>query len=74
VSLHSRERFTLPTRVPADARLLTLRTTRLLDTATLILPDDLVSQEILALANPAATITPVGKRCGTRASPRQDSR
>jgi uroporphyrin-III C-methyltransferase len=29
-----------------------------------ILPDDLVSDEILALASPTANIIPVGKRCG----------
>lgn len=49
---------------PGDPELLTLRTLRLLQTATHIYPDDLVSPEILALANPAAEITPVGKRCG----------
>ena len=49
---------------PGDVRLLTLRAARLLETATLILPDDLVSAEVLALAHPSATITPVGKRCG----------
>ncbi len=49
---------------PGDPGLLTLRTLRLLETATRIFPDDLVSPEILALANPAAEITSVGKRCG----------
>ena len=49
---------------PGDVGLLTLRTARLLETATLILPDDLVSGEILALANPAARVQAVGKRCG----------
>ena len=37
---------------------------RLLETADVILPDDLVSEEILALAHAGAEITPVGKRCG----------
>jgi uroporphyrin-III C-methyltransferase len=49
---------------PGDPDYLTLRTVRLLQTADLILPDDLVSQEILALAHAEAEIIPVGKRCG----------
>jgi uroporphyrin-III C-methyltransferase len=54
---------------PGDPGLLTLRTLRLLQTADVILPDDLVSDEVLALANSAdrkqpALIVPVGKRCG----------
>ena len=49
---------------PGDPGLLTIRTLRLLETATHIFPDDLVSPEILALANPHAELTPVGKRCG----------
>src|ERR1700756_3167034 len=49
---------------PGDASLLTLRTLRLLETADLILPDDLVSTEVLTYAHPAAEIIRVGKRCG----------
>jgi uroporphyrin-III C-methyltransferase len=49
---------------PGDPELLTLRVLRLLETADVILPDDLVSEEILAMANARAEITPVGKRCG----------
>jgi uroporphyrin-III C-methyltransferase len=49
---------------PGDPELLTLRAARLLATCDVILPDDLVSDEILALANPRAEIIPVGKRCG----------
>ena len=49
---------------PGAADLLTLRALRLIESANVILPDDLVSDEILALANPAAEIIPVGKRCG----------
>lgn len=49
---------------PGDPGLLTLRTVRLLETADRILPDDLISSEVLALANSAAEIIPVGKRCG----------
>jgi uroporphyrin-III C-methyltransferase len=35
-----------------------------LQTADVILPDDLVSDEVLALASPSALVVPVGKRCG----------
>jgi uroporphyrin-III C-methyltransferase len=49
---------------PGDPALLTLRAAKLLETATTILHDDLVSDEILAMANPAAELISVGKRCG----------
>jgi uroporphyrin-III C-methyltransferase len=49
---------------PGDPSLLTLRAAHLLKTADVILPDDLVSDEILGLASPTALIIPVGKRCG----------
>ena len=49
---------------PGAADLLTLRALRLIQTADVILPDDLVSDEILALASPSAQVIPVGKRCG----------
>jgi uroporphyrin-III C-methyltransferase len=49
---------------PGDPGLLTVRAAALLATCEVILPDDLVSAEILALANPQAIVIPVGKRCG----------
>jgi uroporphyrin-III C-methyltransferase len=49
---------------PGDPELLTLRAVRLLETADVVLPDDLVSDEVLALASAAALVVPVGKRCG----------
>jgi len=49
---------------PGDVELLTLRAMRLIETADVILPDDLVSDEVLALASPTALVIPVGKRCG----------
>jgi len=49
---------------PGDPNLLTLRALHLLQKADVILPDDLVSDEILAMAHTGATIIPVGKRCG----------
>jgi uroporphyrin-III C-methyltransferase len=49
---------------PGDPNLLTLRVVRLLETADVVLPDDLVSAEVLSLANLRAEIVSVGKRCG----------
>jgi uroporphyrin-III C-methyltransferase len=49
---------------PGDPNLLTLRVARLLETADVVLPDDLVSAEVLATIHPGAEIIPVGKRCG----------
>ena len=49
---------------PGAPDLLTLRAHALLQTADVILPDDLVSDAILDLASPSAEIIPVGKRCG----------
>jgi uroporphyrin-III C-methyltransferase len=49
---------------PGDPELLTLRAVCLLQTCDVVLPDDLVSDEVLALASPSALVVPVGKRCG----------
>jgi uroporphyrin-III C-methyltransferase len=49
---------------PGDPELLTLRAVRLLQSADVILPDDLVSDEVLGFASPSALVIPVGKRCG----------
>jgi uroporphyrin-III C-methyltransferase len=49
---------------PGDPELLTLRALRLLESADVIFHDDLVPDEILALAHRHALITSVGKRCG----------
>lgn len=49
---------------PGNPDLLTVKALRLLQTASVILHDSLVSAEILALANPAARLIDVGKRCG----------
>ena len=68
--LHLQEKSPQPGKVylagagPGDPELLTRRAYSLLLEADIILPDDLVSDEILALTNPAALIIPVGKRCG----------
>ncbi|SEC60083.1 uroporphyrinogen-III C-methyltransferase [Terriglobus roseus] len=49
---------------PGDPDLLTLKAARLLATADVVLHDDLVPDAIVAMANPQALITSVGKRCG----------
>jgi uroporphyrin-III C-methyltransferase len=49
---------------PGDPELLTLRAARLLATADVVLHDDLVPQQLLAMVHPLALLTNVGKRCG----------
>ena len=49
---------------PGDPELLTLKALRLMETADVILHDDLVPDAVLALAHRHALITSVGKRCG----------
>ncbi|MDR3754398.1 MAG: siroheme synthase CysG [Terracidiphilus sp.] len=51
---------------PGDPELLTLKAVRLIESADVILHDDLVPEAILGLAAPAAEIVNVGKRCGTK--------
>jgi uroporphyrin-III C-methyltransferase len=51
---------------PGDPDLLTVKALRLIQSADLILHDDLVPQAILELAQPAAEIINVGKRCGVK--------
>lgn len=49
---------------PGDPELLTLRALRLLESADVVLHDDLVPAEVLALVHRHALVTSVGKRCG----------
>jgi uroporphyrin-III C-methyltransferase len=51
---------------PGDPDLLTVKAHRLIETAGVILHDDLVAPAILDLAGPDATIENVGKRCGVK--------
>ena len=51
---------------PGDPDLLTLKAHRMLREADEILHDDLVPPAVLALANPAALVASVGKRCGAK--------
>jgi len=53
-------------RRPSDPDLLTVKALRLIQSADVILHDDLVPQPILDLAAPSAEIVNVGKRCGTK--------
>ena len=49
---------------PGDPELLTVRAVRLLESADVVLHDDLVPAEVLALVHRHALVTSVGKRCG----------
>lgn len=51
---------------PGDPDLLTVKAVRLIESADVILHDDLVPAAILALAPPHAVVENVGKRCGTK--------
>ena len=51
---------------PGDPELLTVKASRLLQTADVVLYDELVSPEILKLTSPTAQLHNVGKRCGQK--------
>jgi uroporphyrin-III C-methyltransferase/precorrin-2 dehydrogenase/sirohydrochlorin ferrochelatase len=51
---------------PGDAELLTVQAVRLIESADVLLHDDLVPAAILDLALPHAVVENVGKRCGTK--------
>ncbi len=51
---------------PGDPGLLTVKALRLIQSASVILHDDLVPRAILELASPGATVVNVGKRCGVK--------
>src|SRR5437867_11050429 len=54
---------------PGDPELLTLKALKAIQNATVLLVDDLVSNEIIAFAPPAARIVYVGKRGGCKSTP-----
>ena len=54
---------------PGDPELLTLKAVKAIQAATVLLVDDLVSDDIIALASPQARIVHVGKRGGCRSTP-----
>ncbi|MGH9607493.1 MAG: siroheme synthase CysG [Terracidiphilus sp.] len=51
---------------PGDPELLTVKAVRLIESADVVLHDDLVAEAILDLAAPEAEIVNVGKRCGAK--------
>ncbi|HTS06441.1 MAG TPA: uroporphyrinogen-III C-methyltransferase [Candidatus Eisenbacteria bacterium] len=51
---------------PGDPDLLTVKGLRLLQTADVVLHDDLVAPEVLRLIPPSANVHNVGKRCGKK--------
>src|ERR1700741_5688028 len=57
---------------PGDPELLTLKALRLLQAAQIVLHDDLISPEILALIPLSAEVRNVGKRCGRNSTPQQE--
>ncbi|HEY8359674.1 MAG TPA: uroporphyrinogen-III C-methyltransferase [Ramlibacter sp.] len=54
---------------PGDPELLTLKALKAIQSATVLLVDDLVSDEIVAFAAPGARIIHVGKRGGCKSTP-----
>jgi uroporphyrin-III C-methyltransferase len=54
---------------PGDPELLTIKALKTLQSADIVLVDDLVSQEICDLINPSARIIYVGKRGGCKSTP-----
>jgi uroporphyrin-III C-methyltransferase len=54
---------------PGDPELLTIKALKAIQVATVLLVDDLVSQDIVALASPKARIIHVGKRGGCKSTP-----
>ena len=54
---------------PGDPELLTLKALKAIQSATVLLVDDLVSEAIVAFASPTARIVHVGKRGGCKSTP-----
>ena len=54
---------------PGDPELLTIKALRAIQAATVLLVDDLVSEEVVAFAQPAARVVHVGKRGGCKSTP-----
>ncbi len=62
-------RCTLVGAGPGDPELLTIKALRAIQAATVLLVDDLVNEEIVGFASPAARIVHVGKRGGCKSTP-----
>ena len=54
---------------PGDPELLTIKAMKAIQTATVLLVDDLVNPEIVAMASPRARVVHVGKRGGCKSTP-----
>ena len=67
--LAGRGRCTLVGAGPGDPELLTLKAVKAIQAATVLLVDDLVSDEIVAYASPTARVVHVGKRGGCKSTP-----
>ena len=62
-------RVTLVGAGPGDPDLLTLKAVKAIRAATVLLVDDLVGADVIALASPTARVVHVGKRGGCRSTP-----
>ena len=54
---------------PGDPELLTVKALKILKSAEIVLHDELIAADILALAPPTAFLYNVGKRCGQKSTP-----
>src|ERR1700741_4252134 len=58
---------------PGDPDLLTLKAAKVLRSADVVLHDELVSTEILKLIPTTAEVLNVGKRCGKKSTPQEET-
>lgn len=70
-SLNPTGQCTLVGAGPGDPELLTLKALKAIQAATVLLVDDLVSDDIVAYAKPDARIVHVGKRGGCKSTPQE---
>ncbi len=66
---HLQGQVTLVGAGPGDPELLTLKAIKAIQSATVLLVDDLVSDAVVAFASPGARIVQVGKRGGCKSTP-----
>ena len=59
---------------PGSLDMLTLRAHTLIASASCLLHDDLVSEEVLSAASAGAIVRNVGKRCGTKTITQEEDR
>jgi uroporphyrin-III C-methyltransferase len=67
--MNTQGKVTLVGAGPGDPELLTLKAVKAIQAATVLMVDDLVSDEVVAYASPAARIVHVGKRGGCKSTP-----